>query len=95
MDGGCTGGMQMYKGMYRHTEVYRHMEGDMDTLQTYRQPEITPSCLPTTPEGICKKFFFPLIMSHVHHLSTEMVGKKPTKMPECTPINTNQNYPRK
>ena len=35
------------------------------------------------------------IMSHVHHLSTEIEGKKITKMPECTPMNTNQNYPTK
>ena len=32
--------------------------------------------LPTTPEGICKKFSFPLIMNNVHHLSTEMEGKE-------------------
>ena len=37
------------------------------------------TCLPTTPEGICKKFSFPLILSHIHHLSTEMEGKKATK----------------
>ena len=38
-------------------------------------------------------FSFHLIMSNVHHLSTEMEGKKPTKMHECTAINTNPNYP--
>ena len=32
------------------------------------------------------KFTFPLIMSHAHHLSIEMEYKKPTKMPECTPL---------
>ena len=28
-------------------------------------------------------------------LITEMEGQKPTKMAECTPINTNPNYPAK
>ena len=84
------GGIQMY-GMYRdfgnrYMGVYRCMEayrlGSYRHPQTYSQPDITPTCLPTTPEGICKKFSFPFIISHVHHLSTEMGGQKPTKMPE-------------
>ena len=31
-----------------------------------------------------------LIMYHVHHLSTEMEDKKPTKVPQSTPKNKNQ-----
>ena len=53
------------------------------------------TCLLTTSEGICKKLYYPLIISHVHYLSAEMEGKKTTKMPECPPINTNPNYPTK
>ena len=31
-----------------------------------------------------------LIMYHVHHISTEMEGKNPTKVPRNMPKNTNQ-----
>ena len=65
------GGVQMYGNVWTW--------GPADTPHTYRQPGIIPTCLPTSPEEICKKFFSPLIMSHFHHLITEMEGKKPTK----------------
>ena len=68
---------------YRHMGLYGHMVAYGCT------------CLPTSPEGMCKKFSFPLLMSHFHHLSTEMEGKKPIEMPECTPLNTHPNYPTK
>ena len=73
------GGIQMYGGIQtcgcvwtwecRDTGVYGHMGAYGCT------------CLPTASQGICKKFSFPFIMSHVHHLSTKLEGKKPTKMP--------------
>ena len=34
-----------------------------------------------------------LIMFQGHHLSTEMEGKKPTKLPKSTPENTKQASP--
>ena len=70
-------------GIYRHIGVYRHMGAYGCT------------CLLTIPEGICKMFSFPLIISHVHHLSTEMEVIKPRKMPECMPIYINPNYQTK
>ena len=66
MDLGVYGCIWMWGGI--HTWEY------MDKWGAYGC-----TSLPTTPEGICKKFSFPLIKSLVHHLSTEMEGKKPTK----------------
>ena len=34
-----------------------------------------------------------LIIYHVHHLSTEMEGKKPTKVPKSTPKNASKASP--
>ena len=34
-------------------------------------------------------------MIHVHLLSTEMDGKKPTQMPKCIPMDTNPINPTK
>ena len=36
-----------------------------------------------------------LIMKHVHHLSTEMEGRKPINMSKCLPIDTSQVNPTK
>ena len=73
--------------MWRHTDiwVYEHMGVCADVWayrypQTYKQSDITPTCLPATPERICKR---------------DMAGKKPRNMPECTHINTDPNYPTK
>ena len=67
-------GVQMYR-VYRHKGCI-DVWGHMDFMGMYRHMGAYGcTCLPTTPEGIYKKFSFPLIMSHVHHISTEMEGK--------------------
>ena len=53
------------------------------------------TCLPTTPEGICKKFFFALDHKPCSSSKYRNRGQKPIKMSECTPINTNPDYPTK
>ena len=67
-------GIQMYEGC---ADIWGCMDlGGIWCMGVYRHMGAYGcTCLPTTPEGICKKFPFPLIISHVHHLSTEMEGK--------------------
>ena len=48
-------GTEMYRGIlgtYRCMGTYGCMKSHMDTPHTYREPDISPSCLPTTPEGL-------------------------------------------
>ena len=74
------GGIQTYRGVWIYggiwtwgcTVTWGHMD-IMRFIDIWGAYGCTH--LPTTPEGICKKFSFPLIMNHVHHLSTETEGK--------------------
>ena len=62
---GFTGMGCMDLGCMGCTDIW----GNMDIWRAYGY-----TCLPGTSEGICKKFSFPLIMSHVHYLNTEMIN---------------------